>query len=71
MKKVWILTSEVNDYNQHGEYFEKMFFEEPTIKELQEITACTKEYCQHILNGGGRQEDEYVWYNLSFYSEKA
>jgi len=33
--KVWILTSEYNDYDQHGEYFEAVFAQKPTLQQIQ------------------------------------
>lgn len=38
MNKIWILTSEHNDYNQHGEYFLAAFAAKPTVANL--ATAC-------------------------------
>lgn len=32
--KVWVLVSTVNDYNQHGEYFEAAFNSKPSIEQL-------------------------------------
>ncbi len=34
---VWILTSEYNDYDQHGEYFEGIWFSRPLIEQLKEV----------------------------------
>lgn len=31
---IYVLTSEYNDYDQHGEYFEKAFRDIPTIEEM-------------------------------------
>ena len=33
MDKVYVLTEEINDYNQHGEYFLGAFKNVPTFKE--------------------------------------
>ena len=62
--KVWILTSEYNEYDQHGEYFEAVFAEKPTTKQIQEICGLTEFEAIHLLLEGGRKEDEYQWYNL-------
>jgi len=35
--KVWVLLREENDYNQHSEYFEKVFRNKPTIEELARL----------------------------------
>lgn len=37
MMKVWVLLREENDYNQHGEYFVKVFRNRPTIEELNQL----------------------------------
>lgn len=59
---VWILTSEVNDYDQFGEYFDAVFFHQPTRQEL--INAGVPfDKVEHILNGGGRvKHDRWWWY---------
>lgn len=75
-KKVWILTSEYNDYDQHGSYFEAVFQKKPDIKTLakyfkMENTSCgysnpmeALEFLLHIESGGGRMGTEDRWYNL-------
>jgi|DEB0MinimDraft_4_1074332.scaffolds.fasta_scaffold426591_2 hypothetical protein len=71
--KVWILTSEHNDYNQHGEYFIAWFKTKPSEKELWRVLQEEEEddfsLVEHILkNGGGRRKPykstNEVWYNL-------
>ena len=37
MNKVYVLTEDINDYNQHGEYFLGVFKDIPT---LEEVNAC-------------------------------
>lgn len=74
-KSVWVLTYEVNDYDQHGQYFKAVWSEKPTIETL--AAYCGKEgirvtgdvmaqvsFLLHLLNGGGRQSSEDTWYNL-------
>ena len=61
--KVWVLTREVNDYNQYGEYLEACFKEKPAIEQLSTITGLTKTYWERNPIGG-REGDESVWYNL-------
>lgn len=69
---VWILTSEYNEYDQHGEYFLAVFKSKPTIEQLatvlnipiDEFTSAT---LTHILSGGGRRkhyDDYHNWYHL-------
>lgn len=61
---VWILTSEYNDYDQHGEYFEAVFAEKPTALQIQKVCEVNEIGAKHILNGGGRNGNEHQWYNL-------
>ena len=37
--KVYVLTEEINDYNQHGEYFLGAFKNVPTFKEVNNCDA--------------------------------
>ena len=46
---MWILTSEYNDYDQHGEYFEAAWLEKPTKEQLSKITQLDGEDLEHIL----------------------
>lgn len=74
---VWVLTTEYNDYDQHGEYFEAVFPTKPTIKELAGYFTvnggvsvagdpmAALNYLLHLLDGGGRQKNEDMWYNLT------
>ena len=72
--KVWILTEEYNDYDQHGEYFLKVFKDKPTHQNLATALGYTKHGSQdfmqalalveHVLSGGGRRNQENHWYNL-------
>ena len=39
MDKVYVLTEEINDYNQHGEYFLGAFKNVPTFKEVNNCDA--------------------------------
>ena len=61
---VWVLTSEYNDYDQHGEYFEAVFKNKPTAQQLigQGVAESEAEW---VLQGGGRREYEDLWYNLN------
>ena len=62
--KIWILTSEYNDYNQYGTYFIKAYKDKPTINALQEYIGRTVEYCEHVLSGAGRVGCENAWFYL-------
>lgn len=61
---VYVLTSEVNEYDQLGEYFVKVFFKKPTINELIEF-GLSKDRAEKVINGGGgRIGVENIWYFL-------
>ena len=75
--EVWILTREINEYNQDGKYFVAAFNGKPTIQRLAEVFGyCGKEntralnvmsaiaFLEHVLQGGGRQGTEDEWYHL-------
>lgn len=61
--KVWLLTSEHNDYYQHGEYFIAVFADKPTKKQLASFDV-PEELVEHVLTGGGQVDEEYKWFNL-------
>ena len=62
--KVWVLTDEYNDYDQHGEYFIAVFINKPTHEQLT-AHGVDKFKLHHVLNGGGRTNNEYQWFNLT------
>jgi hypothetical protein len=67
--KVWILTSEHNEYDQHGEYFIEAFYPKPSgekiVKALEKVNdERLDDYIDHILDGGGRVGFEHIWYHL-------
>lgn len=73
-KKLWVLTRELNAYEQDGEYFEAAFIGKPTAKHLKRVlklrdTEEADELISHILDGGGRMGIENEWYNLEEYEE--
>jgi hypothetical protein len=53
MTKVWILTTEYNDYDQHGAYFVAWWPKKPTYEQLGK-------YTDHL----GRKNWEWQWYEL-------
>lgn len=62
--KIYILTSEFNDYDQYGEYFIKAFRDKPSVDYLIGYLNINEHVATHILNGGGRLDKEYMWYFL-------
>lgn len=68
---MWVLTKEYNDYDQHGEYFVDVFYTIPTRTELATATGFSENdnMITHILNGGGRLDNDYDWYYLRQHKE--
>jgi len=60
---VWILTEEYNEYDQYGQYFVAVFAKKPNHLQLLAL-GVSNNRLRHILNGGGRKEDEQHWYIL-------
>lgn len=62
--QVWILTREINQYDQDGEYFCAVFGCPPTHSELVACGVPVRRI-QHVLtNGGGRVDGENEWFFL-------
>ena len=61
---VWVLTSEFNDYDQHGEYFLEVYGAKPTDEQLAVHVHNALER-QHLLEkGGGRmsiRDDQWFY----------
>tara|TARA_R110000796_G_scaffold250428_2_gene379357 strand:+ start:2295 stop:2513 length:219 start_codon:yes stop_codon:yes gene_type:complete len=67
---MWVVTREVNAYDQYGEYFVGCFNSKPNEAALREmVTGLSVAAAQHLLAGGGRQHIEEEWWNLSMYNE--
>lgn len=76
MNTVWVLTYEVNAYDQEGAYFAEVFKERPSAEALTLVLIdhnyiekyWTKEYqnevAQRIISGVGRKSDEHRWFTL-------
>ena len=62
---VWVITREINEYDQYGEYFVGVFSEKPTIATLMSELQVSEEYAIHVYNKGGRKDTEWEWYTLS------
>jgi hypothetical protein len=63
---MYIVTREINDYNQDGEYFVAAYPSLPTFTELKELLPDSRDdVLGKLLRGGGRVEYEYTWYNLT------
>lgn len=61
---VWVLTWEIDDYDQYGQYFVGVFLAKPTVEVLakKDIDLETAEHL--IATGGGRRKHERTWYHL-------
>lgn len=70
MKGVWVLTREINQYDQDGEYFVAVFAEKPHHALL---TACgvPTNRLNHVLKGGGRVRAENEWFYLREHTLKS
>ena len=55
MNSVWVLTSEVNDYDQCGEYFEAVFKEKPTLEQLMIDFEMEEDCAQSCLDCEGQR----------------
>jgi hypothetical protein len=75
MKTIWVITSEVNAYEQYGlSYFETAYLEKPNLQQLCNfLYECPLEKAteqqiisvEHLSNGGGRRSFEDSWYYLT------
>ena len=62
--RVWIITEEHNDYDQHGEYFIAAYPTKPTITDIVQKLKVSAAAAQHITAGGGRIREAQVWWHL-------
>lgn len=69
--KVWVLTREINQYDQDGSYFEAVFLNKPTAEQL-EAAGVSSYLIGHTLRqnypdgacGGRTERLEDEWWNL-------
>lgn len=62
---IWVVTREINQYDQDGEYFESAFITKPTPEQLMPVTSANLVYCKWLADtGGGRRDCESEWYHL-------
>lgn len=68
--KVWVLTYEVNEYDQEGDYFLGVFADKPTKEQMigAGVIFDRDQTYEHILSGGGRVNIENRWYLLVQYA---
>ncbi len=63
MKSVWVLTREINQYDQDGEYFVAVFENKPHHTQLS-VNGVPQNRLKHVLDGGGRVGIENEWFFL-------
>ena len=68
--KIYVLTREVNEYDQDGEYFVAAYQQLPTPQQLWDV-GVPQNRTRHVINGGGRIiKDSYYdqeWWMLREY----
>jgi len=62
-KSIWILTREINQYDQDGEYFVGAWNKKPTHQQLTEL-GVPQDRLHIVLDGGGRVYPEEEWFYL-------
>lgn len=74
----WVLTKEMNEYDQYGEYFMEVFKEKPDFQKLLKVLIghgisldCdpSEPKIEHVVGnlirkGGGRINYEHTWFYL-------
>ena len=66
---IWVLTESFNDCDQHGQIFICAWTKKPSHEELKWVLTQAGEHpsdrlVDHVFNGGGRKNNDYVWFNL-------
>ena len=65
-KSVWVVTREINMYDQDGEYFVAGYIEEPTFADLKKLLPHSSDATVgKLTRGGGREKVEDEWYHLA------
>jgi hypothetical protein len=60
---IWVLTREINQYDQDGEYFVGAWNQKPTHQMLTEL-GVPQNRLRKVLDGGGRVYPEEEWFYL-------
>lgn len=61
--EIWVLTREINQYDQDGEYFVAVYVGKPHHTQLT-ASGVPQNRLRHVLDGGGRVGVEYEWFHL-------
>ena len=61
---MWIVTKELNAYDQYGEYFVCVYAQKPTFSQLKNSLGLSDVTTGKLTRGGGREDCEDEWYSL-------
>ena len=66
--KLWVLTTEYNDYDQHGEYFLAVWPKKPSPEWVQRVVEQERRLREgeldFIMSGGGPGQWGHQWFRL-------
>lgn len=63
MSTIWVLTREINEYLEEGEYFVAAWLTKPSHQQLNAVDV-PYNIMNHVESGGGRIAGEYEWFYL-------
>lgn len=62
---MWVITREINEYDQDGEYFVSVYESRPSFQDLKALLPDEKDATlDKLTRGGGGQSTENEWYHL-------
>lgn len=61
---MWVVTREINEYDQDGEYFVSGYLVKPTFADLKALLKLGDAATEKLRQGGGRQGVEEEWFYL-------
>jgi len=62
---MWVVTREINQFEQDGEYLVSVFKDKPTFQALKALLPSESDVTiGKLTRGGGRHGNEYEWFNL-------
>ena len=65
-KSVWVVTREINMYDQDGDYLVAVYRRKPDFAKLKKLLPHLSDATVgKLTRGGGREACEDEWYNLS------
>jgi len=69
-RKVWVVTSAVNDYNQYGEYILTVYLTKPTPVELKALGLFSVKFDQDDYISKLLEEGSVVWGDTTYYLDE-